>query len=224
MEEPEPSYAYLLEKNKRRTCNADIRYCTYDEHGNPIPFCFQYPKDKSCVRNTIPPNILFMGCYDDPTCGGHPLGSGLSPHNTPPYAYTQDGKCQPSVLCDWLTDKIAVPACLKNSRENCSTTLVGCYTEKTCGGNVVPITIPKPSSPNVPIKPYNQPPVPTQKKKNNKHKLNYTILIVSGSVLAMIVVLLLLFWWKKQKKSRRSSHQQFTKQQIPIITRKSSQF
>lgn len=70
----QPSYAYLLDKDKERLCRKDLAYCTRDQKGNPIPFCFEYPDDEKCDRNTIPPNILFMGCYDDPTCGGKPLG------------------------------------------------------------------------------------------------------------------------------------------------------
>lgn len=140
MNEPEPSYAYLLEKNKQRTCQKDIAYCTWDEKGNPIPFCFEYPNDKKCQRNTQPPNILFMGCYDDPTCDGKPMGPPIIRRATPPYAYTIDGKCRPSKdLCYWLTDEIAVPTCAKDAsvakcRDVMDNYLLGCYTDETCGG------------------------------------------------------------------------------------------
>lgn len=75
VDDAQPSYAYLLDKGKERVCRKDLAYCTRDEDGNPTPFCFQYPDDEECDQNTIPPNILFMGCYDDPTCGGKPLGA-----------------------------------------------------------------------------------------------------------------------------------------------------
>lgn len=140
MNEPDASYAYLLEKNKQRTCQKDIAYCTWDEKGNPIPFCFEYPNDKKCQHNTQPPNILFMGCYDDPTCDGKPVGSPIIRRSTPPYAYTVDGQCRPSSeLCYWLTDDIAIPTCAKDAsvakcRDVRDNYLIGCYTDETCGG------------------------------------------------------------------------------------------
>lgn len=139
-EQPEPSYAYLLHNNEERVCNKDIKYCTLDEDGHPIPFCFQYPDSKSCLYNTQPPGILFMGCYDDPTCDGKPIGKIQISSKDPPFAYTIDGKCARSgELCSWLTDKLAVPKCVKEGvecRDKTTKYLVGCYTEKTCGGNV----------------------------------------------------------------------------------------
>ena len=140
MNEPEASYAYLLEKDKKRTCQKDLAYCTWDEKGNPIPFCFEYPNDKKCQHNTHPPNILFMGCYDDPTCDGKPVGAPIIRRSTPPYAYTIDGKCRPSSeMCYWLTDEIAVPTCAKDvsvakCRDIADNYLLGCYTDETCGG------------------------------------------------------------------------------------------
>lgn len=136
------SYAYLLKKNQERICTKDLAYCTYDEHQNPIPFCNEYPNDKSCSSNTIPPNILFMGCYADPSCGGEPTGK-PSVSKDPPYAYTIDGKCErSSKYCAWLTDKVAIPKCAEdNNSPECRDASVGmlvdCYTEKTCGGNVI---------------------------------------------------------------------------------------
>jgi hypothetical protein len=210
MDEPEPSYAYLLEKNKKRTCKADIRYCTWDEHGNPIPFCFQYPEDKSCLRNTIPPGILFMGCYEDPTCGSHPVGPGVSPHYTPPYAYTLDGKCQPSDLCEWLTDEVAVPACVNDpSPEKCrdKTNLVDCYTEKTCGGKVVPTKKKPPTQDIILPPPDNNEPEPetTNKKTSTKRKPNQTTgWVVGGVAVALVLVALAaLYWWKQPKKQHK---------------------
>ena len=145
MNEPEASYAYLLEKDKQRTCQKDLAYCTWDEKGNPIPFCFEYPNDKKCQHNTQSPNILFMGCYDDPTCDGKPVGSTIIRRSTPPYAYTIDGKCRPSAeLCSWLTDEIAVPTCAKDAsvakcRDVRDNYLLGCYTDETCGGVKQPL-------------------------------------------------------------------------------------
>lgn len=87
----EASYAYLFEKDKAMMlCTRDLKYCTWDETGKPIPYCVRFPDDKKCVPNTIPPNILFMGCYSNSSCA----------------------VCQRSNdLCKWLTDKVAVPRC-----------------------------------------------------------------------------------------------------------------
>ena len=74
-ETQEPSYAYLLEKDKQRLCRKDLAYCTRDKDGKPVPFCFKNPDDKSCLYNTLSPNLLFLGCYDDATCGGKPVGN-----------------------------------------------------------------------------------------------------------------------------------------------------
>ena len=144
MVENNPSYAYLLDKDKERLCRKDLNYCTWDEDGKPIPFCFEYPKDKRCFYNTNPPNLLFMGCYDDATCGGKPIGKIKISSKDPPYAYTVDGKCARSgKMCDWITDEIAVPRCAKENnvqkcRDIADNVLIGCYTDETCGGNVLP--------------------------------------------------------------------------------------
>lgn len=140
MDETEASYAYLLHNNEERLCDKNINYCTWDKNGNPIPFCFQYPNDKKCFYNTKPPNVLFMGCYDDPTCDGKPLGKTKINTKYPPFAYTADGKCvRSSKYCDWITDEIVVPKCVKEDVETCRDEvddyLIGCYTEDTCGGN-----------------------------------------------------------------------------------------
>jgi len=60
-QQPEASYAYLLDKDKERACRKDLNYCTLDKDGKPIPFCFEYPDDEKCVSQSNPSNIVFMG-------------------------------------------------------------------------------------------------------------------------------------------------------------------
>lgn len=144
-ETKEPSYAYILEKDQQlRMCRKDLGYCVRDQEGKPVPFCFEYPNEKGCLVNTYPPQYLFMGCYDDATCGGKRLGKVVIDDKIPPYALTADGKCtRSSKLCMWATNSIAVPQCAKDQkniakcRDIADDFLLGCYTEETCGGNVV---------------------------------------------------------------------------------------
>lgn len=144
-ETKEPSYAYILEKDKQRMCRKDLGYCVRDQEGKPVPFCFEYPDEKECLVNTYPPQYLFMGCYDDATCGGKRLGKVVIDDKNPPYAHTADGKCaRSSKLCMWATNRIAVPQCARDQkniakcRDIVDDFLLGCYTEETCGGNVIP--------------------------------------------------------------------------------------
>lgn len=226
MNEPDASYAYLLEKNKQRTCQKDIAYCTWDENGNPIPFCFEYPNDKKCQHNTQPPNILFMGCYDDPTCDGKPVGLPIIRRSTPPYAYTVDGKCRPSGdLCYWLTDDIAVPTCAKDAsvakcRDVRDNYLIGCYTEETCGGMKQPQEQPNKKEFVIPVD--NQKPkeqvnviddnvdiadgggnVPVKTKKQNQSNI---ILIITFVNILFFLFASFMFYSYFRRKHRKHQH------------------
>jgi hypothetical protein len=241
MSEPQPSYAYLLDKDKERLCRKDLNYCTWDENGNPIPFCFEYPNDKRCHYNTNPPNLLFMGCYDDATCGGKPIGKIKISSDKPPYAYTVDGKCvQSGKLCDWITDEIAVPRCAKENnvqkcRDIADNVLIGCYTEETCGGNVLPqktmdtttdmgFTQQRSSYVEKETPPQR---ATTKKKKKNKIRLSLPLLVLIIFI-PIVLTLLSLFsfsvYWEKKKKykpSKSSSLRQIQTQTRPPKSKKS---
>lgn len=215
MNEPEPSYAYLLEKDKQRTCQKDIAYCTKDEKGNPIPYCFEYPNDKKCQRNTQPPNILFMGCYNDPSCGGEPVGPPIIRHSTPPYAYTIDGKCRPSSdLCYWLTDEIAVPTCAKDAsvakcRDVTDNYLLGCYTDETCGGMKQPPKQPEYNRVDQTLPEYDHVVYIADADNDDKEQTsNKKTLIITVTVLAIVVFLFasLLIYSYHQKKHYYKKH------------------
>lgn len=206
--EPEPSYAYLLDKDKERLCRKDLNYCTWDKKGNPIPFCFQYPKDKKCFYNTNPPNLLFMGCYDDSTCGGKPIGKIKISSKEPPYAYTVDGKClRSSKLCDWITDEIAVPKCIKEGnvqkcRDATDNLLIGCYTEETCGGNVIPQTYENNNNNSASASEYVAPPTSTKKtttKKKIKLSTPLLILIIVVPILLTFLSMFSLYVYQNKK-------------------------
>lgn len=227
MKEPEPSYAYLLDKDKERLCRKDLNYCTRNKDGKPIPFCFEYPKDKKCFYNTNPPNLSFMGCYDDITCDNKPVGKIKISTKDPPYAYTIDGKCvRSSKLCDWITDDIAVPQCTKENnvqtcRDAADNFLIGCYTEDTCGGNVFPKVFnnnsDKKSVVNQSLTKKEE--TQTEEKKKNKIKIStpVLILIIVVPILLTFVSIFSFYIYRKKKRikegqfslSRRIQSQQF---------------
>lgn len=207
-EEPEPSYAYLLDKDKERLCRKDLNYCTWDKDGKPIPFCFEYPKDKRCFDNTNPPNLLFMGCYDDTTCDGKPVGKIKISSKDPPYAYTVDGKCvRSSKLCDWITDEIAVPQCAKGSnvqkcRDAADNLLIGCYTEETCGGNVLPTVFNNNSVVNQSYAKKEETQTKQKKKKKLKLSTPLLILIIVIPILLTFVSMFSFYLYRKKKRSK----------------------
>lgn len=214
-DEPEPSYAYLLDKDKERLCRKDLNYCTWDKDGKPIPFCYEHPKDKRCFYNTNPPNLLFMGCYDDSTCGGKPVGKIKISSKDPPYAYTVDGKCdRSSEMCDWITDEIAVPRCSKENnvqkcRDAADNLLIGCYTEETCGGNVLPKSYN--NNPSGPQSVVGQSYAGKGKQKKQKKKIKLsTPLLILIIVLPILLTFVSMFSFyvygkKKRSQSRQSS-------------------
>jgi hypothetical protein len=226
MDDPEPSYAYLLHNNEDRVCQEDVDYCTWDENGNPIPLCFQYPKDKRCLYNTRSPNTLFMGCYDDPSCDGKPVGKTKISSKDPPFAYTIDGKClRSSKLCDWLTDKIVVPKCAQDiakCRDITDDYLIGCYTEETCGGNVMKTT----EQIKDPIKPNDQIEEKTTTKQQNKPLSTKVILLLVFIPILVIVALLLFYYYKKMKrlsKQRKIGQQNTTRYSNQLERKRSTQ-
>lgn len=193
----EASYAYLFEKNKAMMlCTRDLKYCTLDENGKPIPYCVRFPDDKKCVPNTIPPNILFMGCYSDSSCGGKTIVK--SDKDGAPFAYTRDGRCQRSNdLCKWLTDKVAVPRCsetetIAQCQNRLQDYLGGCYTENTCGGQAS-ATNNKEGEKNTPQ------PKEEEKTHHNQKKTKKSVII---AVVLLLVVLILGYFAYRS----RSSH------------------
>jgi len=126
----------------------------------------------------------------------------------PPYAYTMDGKCEKSSkFCDWLTNEIAVPRCAKEGntaqcRDKTDNLLIGCYTEETCGGNVVKKVfgsdVNKSSSQD--RKPA-QKEIPTPKKKLSTH-----VLIVLPIVL--VLMFLFVFYLYRRRKSKKPIQRQ----------------
>lgn len=206
-EEPLPSYAYLLYENERRACEPDVRYCTWDKDGNPIPFCFEHPQSKQCDHNTIPPNVSFMGCYDDPSCDGKFIGKPIMTHSYPPYAYMTDGRCISSnQLCDWLTDKVAISRCIKENddpaqcRDTTDKELLGCFSEETCGGNLQKPVMKK-EQVIVPKKTIIQ---QEKKKKKNKNKKGTTSIV--WFVLIVLLVGFILVTGMVFKKRRSNKH------------------
>lgn len=211
-ENPEPSYAYLVDKDKERLCRKDLNYCTWDKDGKPIPFCFKYPKDKRCFDNTNPPNLLFMGCYDDATCDGKPVGKIIISAKDPPYAYTADGQCvRSSKFCDWITDNIAVPQCAKGTnvekcRDVADNLLIGCYTEETCGGNVLPTVLNNSSSQQV-NQTYVEKEASQIKQNTNQHIKITTPFLILVILLPIFLTLLSLFFFYMYRKKKNSSKQ-----------------
>lgn len=234
-ENPEPSYAYLMDKDKERMCRKDLNYCTWDQNGKPIPFCYEYPKDKRCFYNTNPPNLLFMGCYDDATCDGKPVGKIKIGSKDPPYAYTTDGKCvRSSKFCDWITDEIAVPQCAKGTnvekcRDVADNLLIGCYTEETCGGNVLPNVYNNNSgSQSVANQSYAKTEEQQKKKQKKKIKLStpLLILIIVVPILLLTLFSMFSFYVYRRKKSRKQLTRRYKQQfhSLPKSQKKSVQY
>lgn len=109
-----------------------------------------------------------------------------------PFAYTMnpDGsvECEESSLCTWSdTNRTRpIPYCLVH-QEECPPDLFGCYTDSTCGGNVLPFN---PQDPPIVL------PQPEEIEPSRTHSIR-KILILGGiiciGVLFVIIVLLILF-------------------------------
>lgn len=187
--EPEPSYAYLLENEKERKCVLDLEYCTRDKDRQPIPYCNMYPNDKKCYGQHIPPGTSLMGCYDDKTCGGRYIGTPKTPGEAP-YAYTTDGRCERSQeLCQW-SGSIPISSCKSSDdvgacRDSQEKVLHGCFSEKTCNGNVDP-TKPRPYGSLAPLLLKQLAPVAVAAKKRA------TVDISSTTLIAMVIFVILI--------------------------------
>jgi hypothetical protein len=209
-QQPEASYAYLLEKDTERTCQKDLDYCTWGKDGKPIPFCFEYPNDEKCASSShSDPNILFMGCYDDPACDGKPVGKIKISSKDPPFAYTMDGKCERSGdLCFWLTNDIAVPQCAKENntaqcRDKTDNLLIGCYTEETCGGNVMTKIFDQSSLDMNTSLFQGRQPVPKKTTTITKKKVRTPVLVllIVLSIVLILISLLAFYVYRKQTKT-----------------------
>lgn len=99
-------------------------------------------------------------------------------------------ECEESSLCTWTNSQKtqAVPYCFLHKIE-CSPELMGCYTDSTCGGNVLPFTVATPP----PI--INLPPeeivAPTHHEAHPQR-----VLIILGIIAGLLVVLLFIVVWR----------------------------
>jgi hypothetical protein len=116
------------------------------------------------------------------------------------YIYYDNGsfECEESSLCTWLdpSHRIPVPYCHLHGTEcpHGSSQLLGCYTEPTCGGRVVPPDPfhPVPPRPPIIIIPGEETvPEPPPPKPNHRKLFLALLLSIIGIFLLIIFVILL---------------------------------
>jgi len=102
-------------------------------------------------------------------------------------------ECEESSLCTWANPQKtqAVPYCSLH-KIDCSPELMGCYTDSTCGGNVLPFPVATP--PPVINLPPEEVVAPSSPNHHDAH--SQRVLIILGIIAGLLVILLLIVIWR----------------------------